>query len=144
MVGLKEYKEYFTIIMEAAYFDHIKFVVQEEHLKKRLKDLTGVVFAVVYPDASGTGSADNVSDLNSCLLFILENLNKTDTDDEEEFNAYARLQGMASRLKVRIIKDSADYRFFLTELDIESFSIEPVWNIAGSYIGYSISFDFKK
>ena len=144
MVGLKEYKEYFQIVMEMAYFDHIRFVVQEEHLKKRLKDLTGVVFAVVYPDASGTGSADNVSDMNSCLLFILENLNKTDTDEEEEFNAYARLQGMASRLKVRIIEDSSDHRFFLTQLDVESFSIEPVWNIAGSYIGYSISFDFKK
>lgn len=142
MVNLNEYRQYFGQICTELGIDKMVMVVQEEHLRKRLPGQTGTILAVVYPSASGTGEADNVADINTCLLFVLENNNKSESDPDKEFACYVRLQDIAIRIKQNLVDDSDDNHPIFRELDRQSFLIEPEWNIAGSYIGYSISFSF--
>lgn len=142
MVNLNDYKEYFEGICSDSGIDKMVMVVQEEHLRKRLPGQTGIILAVVYPSGTGAGVPDNVTDINSCLLFVIENSNKTDSDPEKEFSCYRRLQEIAVGIKQRLIEDSDNNHPLLSELDRESFQIDPEWNIAGSYIGYSVSFSF--
>lgn len=50
MVNLSEYKDYCTDLLKLIGADELVMVVQEEHLKKRLRDETGVIMVAVYPD----------------------------------------------------------------------------------------------
>lgn len=143
MVNLNEYRDYFGQICSGLGIDKIVMVVQEEHLRKRLPGQAGTILAVVYPSGTGTGEPDNIADTNTCLLFVLQNNNKTESDPEKEFDNYATLQKIAIHIKQRLIDDSDNNYPLFRELDHESFQIDPEWNIAGSYIGYSISFNFN-
>ena len=85
MVSLKSiYRNYFKQLCTEIRIDKMVIVVQEEHLRKKLAGLTGTILAVVYPSGTGPEKADNISDINTCLLFILEN-NKTESDRKKEF-----------------------------------------------------------
>ena len=64
MVNLSEYKDYCTGLLELIGADELVMVVQEEHLKKRLRDETGVIMVAVYPTIGSTGSEDNMGDNN--------------------------------------------------------------------------------
>lgn len=143
MVNLKLYRNYFKQLCTEIRIDKMVMVVQEEHLRKKLAGLTGTILAVVYPSGTGAGEADNISDINTCLLFILENNNKTESDPEKEFNCYLHLQSITEAIKQSIVNDAEYNRLLFRDLDRQSFQIEPEWNIAGSYIGYSLSFCFK-
>lgn len=142
MVDLNEYRNYFRKICTETGIDKMVIVVQEEHLRKRLPGQTGTILAIVYPSGAGAGQPDNVADMNTCLLFVLENNNKSESDPDKEFACYVRLQDIAIRIKQNLINHSNNNHLIFRELDRQSFLIEPEWNIAGSYIGYSISFSF--
>lgn len=142
MVNLSEYRNYFEQLCAGTGIDKMVMVVQEEHLRKRLPGQAGTILAVVYPSGAGVGDADNVADVNTCLLFVLENNNKTESDPDKEFACYKRLQDIAIRLKQNLVNESDINHPIFRELDRQSFLIEPEWNIAGSYIGYSLSFSF--
>lgn len=143
MVDLNEYRTYFGQLCPELGIGKMVMVVQEEHLRKKLPGLNGTILALVYPSGSGCGEQDNVADVNTCLLFVLENSNKSDSDPDQEFTCYSRLLQIASGIKKRIIEDSGGNHPLFTELDMQSFQIDPEWNIAGSYVGYSIVFGFK-
>ena len=72
MVNLSEYKDYCTGLLELIGADELVMVVQEEHLKKRLRDETGVIMVAVYPTIGSTGREDNMGDNNTILLVVLE------------------------------------------------------------------------
>jgi len=74
MVNLSEYKDYCTDLLKLIGADELVMVVQEEHLKKRLRDETGVIMVAVYPTIGSTGNEDNMGDNNTILLFVLERL----------------------------------------------------------------------
>lgn len=77
MVNLSEYKDYCTDLLKLIGADELVMVVQEEHLKKRLRDETGVIMVAVYPTIGSTGNEDNMGDNNTILLFVLEYAGKT-------------------------------------------------------------------
>lgn len=143
MVNLSEYKDYCTGLLELIGADELVMVVQEEHLKKRLRDETGVIMVAVYPTIGSTGSEDNMGDNNTILLFVLEYAGKTSVSRDNEFESYERLQGLAGKIRDKLIEDSDAGHNLLRNLDRTSIEIEPEWNIAGAYNGWSIAFSFE-
>lgn len=143
MVNLSEYKDYCTGLLELIGADELVMVVQEEHLKKRLRDETGVIMVAVYPTIGSTGNEDNMGDNNTILLFVLEYAGKTSVSRDNEFESYERLQGLAGKIRDKLIEDSDAGHNLLRNLDRASIEIEPEWNIAGVYNGWSIAFSFE-
>ena len=143
MVNLSEYKDYCTDLLKLIGADELVMVVQEEHLKKRLRDETGVIMVAVYPTIGSTGNEDNMGDNNTILLFVLEYAGKTSVSRDNEFESYERLQGLAGKIRDKLIKDSDAGHNLLRNLDRPSIEIEPEWNIAGAYNGWSIAFSFE-
>ena len=143
MVNLSEYKDYCTDLLKLIGADELVMVVQEEHLKKRLRDETGVIMVAVYPTIGSTGNEDNMGDNNTILLFVLEYAGKTSVSRDNEFESYERLQGLAGKIRDKLIKDSDAGHNLLRNLDRASTEIEPEWNIAGAYNGWSIAFSFE-
>ena len=129
MVNLSEYKDYCTGLLELIGADELVMVVQEEHLKKRLRDETGVIMVAVYPTIGSTGNEDNMGDNNTILLFVLEYTGKTSVSRDNEFESYERLQGLAGKIRDRLIEDSDAGHNLLRNLDRASIEIEPEWNI---------------
>ncbi len=143
MVNLNDYKEYSEELLEVIGADRLVMVVQEEHLKKRLRDDTGIILAVVYPSIVGTGNADNTRDNNTVLLFVLEYAGKSTMTDSSEFDSYEKLQALAGMIKDKIIADSDGGHELMMNLDRTSIEIEPEYNIAGSYNGWLVAFSFE-
>lgn len=142
MVSLSDYRGYCNELMRLIDADQLVMVVQEEHLKKRLRDDTGVILAAVYPSIGSTGSEDSMGDNNTVLLFVLEHVGKVSSSLESEFECYERLQGLAKKIRDRLLADADEGRELLRFLDRMSIVIEPEWNIAGSYNGWSVAFSF--
>lgn len=143
MINLGEYKGYCSELMELIGADRLVMVVQEEHLKKKLRDDSGVILAAVYPSAGSTGSEDSMGDNNTVLLFVLEYAGKVSISPENEFESYERLQGLAGKIQRKLIEDADRGHYLLRYLDRVSIEIEPEWNIAGSYNGWSVAFSFE-
>lgn len=143
MVNLSEYKDYCTDLLKLIRADELVMVVQEEHLKKRLRDETGVIMVAVYPTIGSAGSEDNMGDNNTILLFVLEYAGKASVSRDNEFESYERLQGLAGKIRDKLIEDSDAGHKLLRNLDRASIEIEPEWNITGAYNGWSIAFSFE-
>ena len=143
MVNLSEYKDYCTDLLKLIGADELVMVVQEEHLKKRLRDETGVIMVAVYPTIGSTGNEDNMGDNNTILLFVLEYAGKASVSRDNEFESYERLQGLAGKIRDKLIEDSDAGHNLLRNLDRASIEREPEWNIAGAYNGWSIAFSFE-
>ena len=84
-----------------------------------------------------------MGDNNTILLFVLEYTGKTSVSRDNEFESYERLQGLAGKIRDRLIEDSDAGHNLLRNLDRASIEIEPEWNIAGAYNGWSIAFSFE-
>ncbi|WP_303181738.1 hypothetical protein [uncultured Butyricimonas sp.] len=143
MVKLNDFKLYFEALA-AEMGLYFLMVVMEEHLRKKLQGKTGTIMALVYPSATGTGSADNTVDENVCLLYVLENGTKAGMTEDMEFEMYERLQEVIDNIKSKLIIASDENHPLLRELERGRLEIEPEWNVAGGYNGYSIVFSFKK
>lgn len=143
MVRLNDFKQYFEALSAEIGLCFL-MVVLEEHLRKKLPGKTGTIMALVYPSAKGMGVADNTVDENICLLYVLENGIKTGMTDEMEFKMYERLQKTIDSIKSRLITDADVNHPLLQGLERDNLEIEPEWNVAGGYNGYSIVFSFKK
>ena len=118
-------------------------IVQEEHLKKRLRDCPGVILVAVYPSIGSTGDEDNMGDNNTLILFVLEYTGKVSVSQTNEFESYERLQELIRKIRDKLIEDSNAGHNLLRYLDRASIEIEPEWNIAGAYNGWSIAFSFE-
>ncbi|WP_294141579.1 hypothetical protein [uncultured Sanguibacteroides sp.] len=143
MVKLNDFKRYFEVLADEMGLCFL-MVVMEEHLRKKLQGKAGTIMALVYPSAMGTGSADNTVDENICLLYVLENGTKSGMTEKMEFKMYERLLEVIDGIKSKLIADADENHPLLRELERGSLEVEPEWNIAGGYNGYSLVFSFKK
>lgn len=122
--------------------DKVLYVVREDHLQRKLAGAAGLFLCVVLPSAQTTGGADAVVDVNTVLLYVLRNHVKADSTDESELDDYAAMQYLASSIKLCIIADADAQTPPMAFLDRRSITIDPEWNVAGGYNGYSITFEF--
>lgn len=142
MINLRIYRSYCVRLQEICGASTMLMAVQEEHLKKKLRDSEGYILVGVYPSHHVSGSEDNVRDVNTCLIYLLKAFPKSGCDEENELQEYARLQEMTAQIREQLIFDADKGIAGMRELDRESIAIEPEYNIAGGYIGYSITFSF--
>lgn len=137
--ALKNYCNGLGVLISA---DRVLYVVREDHLQRKLGGAAGLFLCVVLPSAQTTGGADAVVDVNTVLLYVLRNHVKANATDESELGDYAAMQELASSIRQRIITDADTQTTPMTFLDRRSVAIDPEWNVAGGYNGYSITFEF--
>lgn len=142
MISINTLRNYFNVLGQAISAERTVYVVQDDHLQKKLRGEKGIFFCVVLPSASGQGSADNSSDRNTMMLFVIQFGNKSDTTDESELSDFASLQQKIVLIRNRIIEDADKQIMPMTYLDRSSIEIDPQWNIAGGYFGYSLTLSF--
>lgn len=141
MIDLVTYRNYCKRLKAFCEAKRLLLVVSEDHLKKKLRGDDDFILVSVYPSHNGIGMEDNVRDVDTILLYLLQALNKADTDDEKEFQSYVELQEKIRLIKEQLITDANNGEpEFMLNLDRESIEIEPVNNIAGGYNGYSLVF----
>lgn len=119
-------------------------VVHEDHLKKRLRDEPGMILVAVYPSIQGTGTEDNTGVLQTMLFFVLEYAGKQDMTPENEIDSYDRMLAAVEVIREQILRDAGNGLEMLRGLERESIVIEPEWNVAGSYNGWSIGFSVER
>lgn len=139
MISIDTLCNYFDALGEEISATRTIYVVQDDHLQKKLRGEKGIFFCVVLPSASGLGSADNFSDQNTLMLFVLKFINKSDTTDESELSDFSSLQQKILAIRNRIIADADKQIMPMSFLDRSSMDIDPQWNVAGGYLGYSLT-----
>ena len=123
--------------------DSLVFVVREEHLQKRLAGRSGTFFVVVLPSAEGSGRPDNTTDINTLMIMILRNQSKSEATSESELSLFSDLQKIILMIKDQILSDASCYLQPWGFLDHASIEIDPEWNVAGGYHGYSLALSFN-
>lgn len=144
MISLVEYKGFCESLKALIDADQLVMVVHEEHLKKKLRDMPGTVIAAVLPSVRGTGTGDNTVDDNTVLVFVLEYVAKSALTEERELLQYEKTREKIDRIKGEIIERADEGDPLMMFLNRESIEIEPEWNIAGAYNGWSVAFSFER
>ncbi len=144
MINLNDYKQFCESLQIKIGANRFVMVVQEEHLKKKLRDEPGVVLVAVFPSVLGKGSEDNTGDDNTVLVFVLEYTAKSGMTNDLEIESYERTRVMIDKIKTEIISQANKGDNLMQFLNRQSIVIEPEWNIAGSYNGWSITFNFER
>lgn len=144
MINLNDYKQFCENLQIKIGANRFVMVVQEEHLKKKLRDDPGVVLVAVFPSVLGKGSEDNTGDDNTVLVFVLEYTAKSGMTNDLEIESYERTRVMIDKIKTEIISQANKGDDLMQFLNRQSIVIEPEWNIAGSYNGWSITFNFER
>lgn len=142
MLNLTTYKELCDKLVEVIAADRLVLVVIEDHLKKKLQGATGTIFAAVYPSCVLAGESDNVVDINSVLFYVLMPSTPVAQTDGTEIQQYVSLQQKINAIRDYIITTADQGDPVLQFINRESVLIDPAWNIAGGYNGYSLAFDF--
>lgn len=125
--------------------DHIFLSATEAHLTKKISDKSGIVLAVKMPDAdSEIRTADDYSENNHCLFFLIEKVNPGSMDDSIERGHYAKIQRIMTLIKDWILAHGLN-----GSLDdggeTLSKSIRTEWEyqVYGGFNGMSIGFDLR-
>lgn len=125
--------------------DQVLLSVTESHISKKLSDKTGVLLAVKMPDAdSDIRTADDYSENNHCLFYILEKINTGSIDDDIERGHFAKMQRIMTLVKEWLLAHGLNG----SEDDggeTLSKSIRTEWEyqVFSGFNGMSIGFDFR-
>lgn len=117
-----------------------KLAVHEGHMVNKLKDQPGVILAALYPTLDRQGKQDQTKDLNTTWIFILEKMNISATDQQEE-NQYQKLQQIALSVMEAIAEGSAGCSVYFRFHDPQT-SLIPEYNQFGGFNGWSFSLTF--
>ncbi len=143
MVSILEYKSYCEALKSLISADKLLMVVLEEHLAKKLANQTGTILSCVYPSAQDESpDEDTPKDRNVVIISVLEKLSALDNSEESEINLYDRTGIAIDKLKNKLKDDKKNSLGIMKYLDCASIEIEPDYNIAGGWSGYSLAFSF--
>ncbi len=116
--------------------EHLVMGVDEGHIVKKIKDKKGVCLCVNYPDAVGSGTDDNATDVQSLFFFVVEKANPGSQTDDDEMLHYGTLQDIM-RLLRKAIRESATHNCIGVEIDLND-KIEWEYQIFGGFNGLSM------
>ncbi len=143
MIPILIYKDYCEELKVLINADKLKMVVLEEHLSKKLKNENGRILSCVYPSASDESSdEDSPADRNTVIISVLENLSELKISEDLEINLFSRTGKAIDTLKNKIREDKRNSKGIMKQLDVASIEIEPEYNVAGGWKGYSMAFSF--
>lgn len=117
----------------------------EQHMVKKLKDLSGVILAVKMPDSdSEIQTPDSYAEMNHVVAFLFEKVEPGKHSDAQERQHYNGIQATMRKVKEYILTqglngdgcggDETLAKAFRTEWEYQAF---------GGFNGLSISFDLK-
>lgn len=142
MININTLKTYCDGLGKKISADKTVYVVQEDHLQKKLHGQAGTFLVVVLPSGHSSGEADNLADLNTMMFFIIKSVNKSDVTDTKELEDYQSMLTSTSLIKQQLIADADSFISPMSQLERSSIETDPVWNVAGSFYGYSLTFNF--
>lgn len=116
--------------------EHLVMGVDEGHIVKKIKDKKGVCLCVNYPDAVGSGTDDNATDVQSLFFFVVEKANPGSQTDDGEMLHYGTLQDIM-RLLRKAVRKSAIHNCIGVEIDLND-KIEWEYQIFGGFNGLSM------
>ncbi len=116
--------------------DHLVMGVKEEHIIKKLRDKSGVCLCVNYPDASGSGEEDNVTDDHTVYFFVVQKINPGTHTEDEEMKHYDAMQFTMSQLR-SAVRASAQQNCIGVQVS-PSDKVEWEYQIFGGFNGLSL------
>lgn len=142
MISNSKIKAYWQGIAKELSIETIRFVVDEDHLSKRLKGKEiqlGIVLPSISPNSE---NANNVQDVNVCMVFVLQKVDATGLSGEKEFDLFSTLQNKVREIRLHMINDSEDCESIMNGLIVSGIDIDPVYNFSGHY-GYVLLFEIN-
>lgn len=123
---------------------HVIIAVTEAQLPKKLSDKKGILLVAYLPPAnSDIQTADNYSEDNHCLLFVVEKREPSKYNDEKELTHFDAMQKIMREVKKWILAHGLNGDTDEPETLSKPFRTEWEHQIYGNYNGLSISFDLK-
>lgn len=124
--------------------DQVVVGVTEVQLSKKLNDKKGVLLVGYLPTSnSDIQTADNYSEDNHCLLFIMEKREPSKYTEEKELKHLDDMQKIMREVKQWILSHGFNGDTGEPETLSKPFRTEWEHQIYGNYNGLSISFDLK-
>lgn len=147
MIAVNEWQSYLQRLTDSNEFlEHCELVVNISQLKERVKELDITQYPLlvgVVPSAdSASMDEDNISEINSLLLMVLQPIERG-TDSTTELEQLEVLQNAITGIKRRVREDY--FRCDMPMLDdvkFRSYATEPVYNLLG-YMGWMFRFEIE-
>lgn len=148
MIDIKRFREWLIELKENingqsedAKIEGIALAVRDGHLIRKLRDRRGIILCAKYPDAIIKGDADNLTNDNDIVIFLLEKVPSGQQTDDDELAHYACLQQLMVILRNLLIESP-----FVCHNDMQviaDLTIEWEYDIYGGWNGLSIGFKLK-
>lgn len=140
MIKVKEFNQICQQIKEATGIEGYVISSTEEQGTKKLHDKDGVRLVAVYPSYGFDGIEDNYKSTHEMLFFMVVRQIEG-SDNDQELDQYADTQEAIIKLKQFLFGEdghSGNYCKLFPNLQINSVTIDPEYNIFGGYIGWSM------
>lgn len=121
-------------------FSHVVAGMGREHLITLLKDRPGIILCGNVPGSELTRK-DYIESEAQCVLYILTKSPKDRQGTEEEFDQYAVLQHLMSKLcEILMGKDAFSMLCQSGRMTVDELNVEPEYNEFGGFNGWSVGF----
>lgn len=148
MIDIKRFREWLFELKESvneqakdAMIEGIALAVREGHIIRKLRDRRGIILCAKFPDATVKGDADNFTNDNDIVLFLLEKVSSGQLNDEDELSHYAALQQLMVSLRDYLMSNP-----FVCDNEMQvttDLNIEWEYDIFGGWNGLSIGFKLR-
>lgn len=148
MIDIKRFREWLVELKESVneqaeevQIEGIALAVREGHIIRKLRDRRGIILCAKFPDATVKGDADNFTNDNDIVLFLLEKVSSGQLSDEDELSHYAALQQLMVSLRDYLMSNP-----FVCDNEmrvVTDLNIEWEYDIFGGWNGLSIGFKLE-
>ena len=148
MIEIKRFREWLVELKESVneqaeevQIEGIALAVREGHIIRKLRDRRGIILCAKFPDATVKGDADNFTNDNDIVLFLLEKVSSGQLSDEDELSHYAALQQLMVSLRDYLMSNP-----FVCDNEmrvVTDLNIEWEYDIFGGWNGLSIGFKLE-
>lgn len=147
MISISTYNSYFQAMpSKVPQLKKVVVVATESDLQQKIKDMADEdfpVLVVVIPSADSIApSADNVTEANTCLLYVLQKSDPAGYTDGAEITVWNTTQEVLKDVKNALAADKANHALsphWIHDLDLNHMHTDPELNLFGC-IGWSLSF----
>lgn len=117
----------------------------EKHLVNKLKDKAGVVMGIKMPSIdSEIVDADNYSEVNKMLFYVIAKIDPGMQTDDAEIDHYNAMQRLTSLIKNKLTDRLMGREFCNDDAELaRGFHTEFEYQEFGGWNGLSVSFDIK-
>lgn len=151
MVPVKTYKSYWDDLGTGLSIDRVLMVSDESELQQQIKDVAlgeKILVAVIPSSDTEAPDVDNIEEVDSCFVFILQKVSFQDIMRDELLDVQQFTQELISSVKEQMTEDFANVNTdtpgskLMRRLVIDKMHTDPEYNYLGC-TGWSLSFQLK-